>query len=123
MLIRPVLLYDGTCGFCRQWVHRLQRWDRRNRIAYVAYQTRDAVAGLPPISDAALERAAHVVTPDGRVAAGARAVPLLLEVLPGGALLQLLYRIPGVAWMADRVYAWIATHRHQLGGSDSCSVN
>lgn len=123
MLTKPVLLYDGTCGFCRRWVSRLRRWDRRDGIAYVTYQSRSTVAGLPPIADAALERAAHVVMPDGRVAAGARAVPLLLEVLPGGALLRPLYWIPGVAWVGDRVYAWVAEHRHQLGGKDSCSLN
>jgi DCC1-like thiol-disulfide oxidoreductase len=51
MLTRPVLLYDGTCGFCRKWIDRLRRWDRVGRIDYVAYQQRAAVAGLPPITD------------------------------------------------------------------------
>jgi predicted DCC family thiol-disulfide oxidoreductase YuxK len=123
MLSKPVLLYDGTCGFCRVWVNRLRRWDRRGQVAYVTYQTRRDIPDLPSITDAELDRAAHVVMPDGRIAAGARAAPLLLGVLPGGALLRPLFRIPGVAWVGDRVYSWVAEHRHQLGGGDSCSTN
>ncbi len=67
MLSRPVLLYDGDCGFCRRWVSRLQRWDRQKAIEYVAAADRGAVVGLPPLSDAALDRAMHLVTRDGRV--------------------------------------------------------
>ncbi|MGE5231414.1 MAG: thiol-disulfide oxidoreductase DCC family protein [Deltaproteobacteria bacterium] len=123
MLTRPVLLYDGTCGFCRAWIDRLRRWDRVGRIDYVAYQQRAAVAGLPPISDDALDRAAHLVAPDGRVQAGARAIPLLLNYLPGGRLLKPFFHVPGVPWVADRVYAWVAANRHRLGGPGStCGV-
>ncbi len=123
MLTRPVLLYDGTCGFCRTWIDRLRRWDRAGRIDYVAYQQRAVVAGLPPITDDALDRAAHLVAPDGRVQAGARAVPLLLDYLPGGRLLKPFFHVPGVPWVADRVYAWVAANRHRLGGRGStCGI-
>ena len=36
MLSRPVLLYDGSCGFCRRWVRRLRRWDRRGVLQLIA---------------------------------------------------------------------------------------
>jgi predicted DCC family thiol-disulfide oxidoreductase YuxK len=124
MLTRPVLLYDGTCGFCRTWIDRLRRWDRAGRIDYVAYQQRAAVAGLPPITDDALDRAAHLVAPDGRVQAGARAMPLLLDYLPGGRLLKPFFYVPGVPWVADRIYAWVAANRHRLGGPGStCGIS
>jgi predicted DCC family thiol-disulfide oxidoreductase YuxK len=123
MLTRPVLLYDGTCGFCRTWIDRLRRWDRAGRIDYVPYQQRAVVAGLPPIGDDALDRAAHLVAPDGSVCAGARAMPMLLGYLPGGSLLRPFFRVPGVPWLADRVYAWVAANRHRLGGRGStCGV-
>jgi predicted DCC family thiol-disulfide oxidoreductase YuxK len=121
VLSRPVLLYDGDCGFCRRWVRRLQRWDRRRVIDYVAAADRGAVAGLPPLSDAALEGAMHLVTRDGRVYAGARALPSLLPLLPGGRPLALLMRVPGVQPLADRVYAWVAARRHRFGcGPATC---
>lgn len=116
MLSRPVLLYDGGCGFCRTWVGRLRWWDRAGRIDYVPYQQRSAVAGLPWVSDEALDRAMHFIAPGGRIDAGARAVPAILGYLPGGALIRPLFRVPGIKWVADRVYRWVATRRRLLGG-------
>jgi lipase maturation factor 1 len=120
---RPVLLYDGECAFCREWVRRLQRWDRRRAIEFLASQERGRADWLPPLSDAALDRAMHLVLPDGRVYPGARALPALLPLLPAGALLALLLRFPGAQALADRAYAWIASRRHRLGcGSGKCGI-
>jgi lipase maturation factor 1 len=120
---RPVLLYDGECAFCREWVRRLQRWDRRRAIEFLASQERGRADWLPPLSDAALDRAMHLVLPDGRVYPGARALPALLPLLPAGTPLALLLRFPGAQALADRVYAWIASRRHRLGcGSGKCGI-
>jgi lipase maturation factor 1 len=120
---RPVLLYDGECGFCREWVHRLQRWDRGSAIEYVPSQQRGTVLWLPALSDEALNRAMHLVLPDGRVYTGARALPFILRLRPAGAPLALLLRLPGAQAIADRGYAWIANRRHRLGcGEGKCGV-
>jgi predicted DCC family thiol-disulfide oxidoreductase YuxK len=119
-----MLLYDGTCAFCRGWIARLRRWDRAGRLDYLSYQQRTAVAALPAISDEAVDRAMHLVMPDGQVRAGARAAPLILDYLPGGLVLKLLFWIPGASWAADRVYAWIAANRRCLGAAgDSCRLD
>lgn len=120
---RPLVLYDGRCGFCRDWSRRLARWDGRGRLRQVAYQERHEVAGVPPLSDAELEEALHVVLPDGRVARGARGVIALLPWLRGGKVLAPLAHLPGVARLADHVYRWVARRRHNLGpGSDRCAL-
>lgn len=111
----PVVLYDGSCGVCRDWSRRLAAWDDTGRIRQMPYQERDGLAGLPGIPDAELDRALHVVLPDGQVARGARAMIALLPWLPGGRPLGWLARIPGVAVVADRVYDVVARHRHRLG--------
>lgn len=121
MLTRPVLLFDGGCGFCRQWVGRLARWDRAGRIALVPSQERATVPGLPRLEDVDLDRAMHFVTPDGRVTRGARTLPDMLRYLPGGALLRPLLMIPGVLAIGDRIYYRIAANRHSLGcGGNAC---
>lgn len=121
MLTAPVLLFDGGCGFCRTWVGRLSRWDRNNRIRMVPAEERNRVPGLPAISDSDLARAMHLVTPDGRVYRGARALAPLLQYLPHGRLLRPLLSIPGVQMVADRVYEQIAANRHRLGcGGSAC---
>src|SRR5713226_1269804 len=92
---RPTLIYDGECGLCRALVARLAAWDREHRIALVPFQDEATVArfgiGLP-----ALAAAMHLVLPDGRVVAGADAVPELLRLLPGKRWLTWLFEVQGV---------------------------
>lgn len=65
----------------------------------------------------------HLILPDGSVYRGARSLPALLPLLPGGVPLALVLRIPGVQAAADRLYAWIAARRHRLGcGSGKCGI-
>jgi len=112
---RPTLIYDGDCGFCRRSVDLLQRWDREQRIALIPFQdqARMAAFGIPL---PALAAAMHLIlpAPDGRVLAGADAVPELLRLLPGKRLLAWGFRVPGVLPVARRLYAWIARRRHCL---------
>ena len=78
----PTLIYDGECGFCRESVGLVRRWDREHRLAIVPFQDQERVAafGIPLT---ALAAAMHLVLPDGRVFAGADAAPELLRLLPG----------------------------------------
>jgi predicted DCC family thiol-disulfide oxidoreductase YuxK len=122
LLSRPVLLFDGQCGFCRQWVARLRRWDRRGAIQTLPGAERTTLPDLPPISDESLDRAMQLVTPDRRVYPGARALPALLPYLPGGRPLALFFRIPGAQAVADRLYDWISARRHRFGCGDSCAL-
>ena len=108
---RPTLIYDGECGMCRALVARLAVWDREHRIALVPFQDEGVVTrlgiGLP-----ALAAAMHLVLPDGRVSAGADAVPELLRLLPGAKRwLRLVFALPGVRPLARRVYRWVAERR------------
>jgi predicted DCC family thiol-disulfide oxidoreductase YuxK len=108
---RATLIYDGSCGMCRDVVGLVRRWDRRRAIDYVPFQDGPAVAGFG-IALPALAAAMHLILPDGRVFAGADATPELARLLPGKAWLAAFYRVPGVRPAARRVYAWIAARRH-----------
>jgi len=110
---RPTLFYDGECGFCRDAVAVLSRWDREGRIDLIPFQDAARVAhfGLPL---PALAAAMHLVLPDGRVVAGADAVPELARLLPGKRWLAWLFAVPGVPPIARRLYAWIAARRRCL---------
>lgn len=109
----PTLIYDGECGLCQQAVELLRRWDREQVLRFVPFQDGAAVARFD-IALPALAAAMHLVLPDGRVYAGADAVPELLRLLPGKRWLAPLFRIPGVLPVARRVYARIAAHRRCL---------
>ena len=68
---KPVLIYDGHCGFCRIW---LDYWRQLidDRIECVASQ--DVGHRFPQIAREAYAQSVQLVRPDGSVVSGARAV-------------------------------------------------
>ena len=118
MRSRPLVVYDGSCGFCRKWVLRLKRWDRDDRIDVLPLQDEAAPAAAQR-SREELRRAAHVVLPDGRVYAGARAFREVCPYLPGGHLVGAVLHLPGALWVAERLYRWIARTWGPVGATTS----
>jgi predicted DCC family thiol-disulfide oxidoreductase YuxK len=109
---RATVIYDGDCDLCRQAIARVRAWDREGQLDYVAFQ--EASVQRFGIELPALAAAMHLVLPDGRVFAGADAVPRLLKRLPGKRWLAALFSVPGVLPVARRVYRRIAERRHCL---------
>ncbi len=105
--IQPTLIYDGSCGFCRKWVERARRWDRRKVVRILPLQDEDAteLTGRPTVS---LRQAIHLVRPDGVVFAGAAATREFCRYLPGGWVVRAAGAIPGVMPVAERVYRYVA---------------
>ena len=103
----PTLIYDANCGFCRRWVARLKRWDRRDRIRLLPLQDPSAPA-LARRPRAELERAAHLVRADGTILSGAWAAREVFAYVPGGWLPLALLHLPGAMAVADRAYRWIS---------------
>jgi len=66
---------------CRTSVELVRRWDREHVLRVVPFQDAVAVARFP-IALPALAAAMHLVLPDGRVYAGADAIPELLRLFP-----------------------------------------
>lgn len=119
---RWTVLYDGDCSFCRRTVRRLQRLDRDDRLALVPYQDREVAESFDWLSSDALAEALHVVSPAGEVWTGARAVERLVPLLRGGRVAALMFRLPLVRAIADRVYRWVARNRHRLGCGVHCAT-
>ena len=115
-LLKPVVLYDSDCGFCTRSIEWLRRWDRRRAFDYVAFNARAGTPELERIPDADLQRASHLVLPDGRALGGGNAVPELLRHLPGGAVLRPLSLLPGMPAITRAVYDWVARRKHGVPG-------
>ena len=113
---KGVVLYDGTCPLCQRSVKILKRLDGFGKLYF--QDARD-VAHLPkcdvPLDPKRLLEEMHVVTPDRkRVFAGFQAFRWmawrLLATLPFAPLLYL----PGVPWVGNKVYRWVAKNRYDL---------
>ena len=125
--LRPVLLYDGTCGFCAESVQLVLRHDRHGSLQFAALDSTfgravlarhpevaqvDSFVWYEPADDEARER---LLT---RSAAALRVARYL-----GGAwrLATMAGLIPRV--FRDRLYDLVARHRHSLvRGAPHCLV-
>src|SRR5215472_16191872 len=102
---RPLLIYDGDCGFCGYWARYWQRLTG-DRVEYRPYQ--EVAARYPAISTADFQRAVQFIRPDGRHASAAEASFLTLSHAPGkGSWLWLYRNLPGFAPVSERAYAFI----------------
>src|SRR5262245_2934546 len=117
---RPVLVYDGDCGFCTKSARLAARLPSRCEIVAWQHTDLDALG----VTQERAEYELLWVTPDGRVHGGADAVAMLLR--DSGALFALLgavLRLPGVRSLAHRVYRVIADNRYRLpGGTPACAL-
>lgn len=104
---RPVLVFDGDCGFCRLWI---ERWRRATgaKVDYEPFQS--AAARHPEVPREAFLEAIHLFEAD-RTTRGAEAALRALARAPRLAWLPRLYAAPGVAVVAEAVYRFIAARR------------
>lgn len=127
--IKPeTLVFDGDCELCcwaRHWVERL---DRTGKIRFLAFQDPEFQRyfpgfdrtdpegiwpeGLPP-------RAMLYVDELGETWIGVRAFRKMLPRFPLGRVIAALFYIPGVPWLAERCYEWLARNRYRWFGPSS----
>ena len=106
---RPLLLFDGDCGFCRRWILRWKALTGE-RVDYAPSQ--EAGSRFPEIPAEDFRRSVQLVLPDGSVLGGAEAVFASLSFAPrGGRLLSAYRRVPGFAALTEAIYRVIAGHR------------
>jgi predicted DCC family thiol-disulfide oxidoreductase YuxK len=124
---QPVLLYDGTCGFCAESVQFVLRHDRRGTLRFAALQGAfgtevrarhpelegvDSVIWVDPPSDGGADRV--FVRSDAAIRV-ARYLGGWFKLVRLGRLLP--------RFMRDGLYDTIARHRHRLlSNGPSCLI-
>jgi len=110
-----MLLYDGTCRFCEASSRQamkivspevIERRDINDPLIQARYE----------ISSEAAQREMYLVDPAGNLSHGAGAVRELLKLSGWAWPLAWFWKIPGVPWIAQHVYLWIADHRYLIMG-------
>jgi predicted DCC family thiol-disulfide oxidoreductase YuxK len=105
---RPLLLWDGDCGFCRGWV---ERWRLQVAHAVDTAPYQEAGARFPEIPVAHFQQAVQLVEPDGEVSSGAEAIFRAFALGGHPAILALYNRSSIFAGVTRAVYGWVAGHR------------
>jgi predicted DCC family thiol-disulfide oxidoreductase YuxK len=106
---KPVLIYDGDCGFCRLWIARLSPLTHEA----VDYCSAQAVGeNYPQISPEQLGSSVYFVDSDESFCSGAEAIFKALAYAPNGKWLLMAYeRIPGMAPVSEWLYKRVANNR------------
>lgn len=111
------LIYDGECSMCRAsalWLMRRAIAGGATELEIIPCRSPARRERFPQVSEDACLAAMQLVLPDGRVLAGADAVPEILNRIPRWRWVRHVFELPGVRPTARRVYAWIATNRMRL---------
>jgi predicted DCC family thiol-disulfide oxidoreductase YuxK len=114
------LIYDGECAMCRAsalWLMR--RAMDGGALEILPCRSAPRRQRFPHVTDEQCMSAMQLVLPDGRVLAGADAVPELFARIPRWRWVPTLFALPGMRPAARRVYAWIARNRMKI----SCAVD
>src|SRR5262245_15596357 len=100
---RPVVVFDGGCGFCRFWI---TRWQHRtgDTVEYIASDDPSVDRRFPEIPRETYAHAVQLIESDGRVTDAAEAVFRLLAISGPGWPLSIYEHVPGAAAASEIAY-------------------
>ena len=105
----PLIVFDGDCAFCKQWVRRWQGMTG-DRVAY--RPSSEVVGDYPEIGAAGFKARVWLIEPDGQARGGAGGVFRLYELAGDLGWPNRLYQhVPGVAAVVEWGYDLVARYR------------
>ena len=107
---KPVLIYDGDCGFCGLWI---ARWSplTQGQVDYSSSQ--DVGENYPQIPLENFEASVYFIAPDGGFCSGAQAVFRALAYASNGHWwLKAYEKVPGFAPVSEWGYRQVAQNRN-----------
>jgi predicted DCC family thiol-disulfide oxidoreductase YuxK len=107
------VLFDGACNLCRAGVARVRRMDPGGRIELLDLHDASVAARFPQVNLGEAMRLMQAVDPAGRVYSGADAWARIGLSLPAWKWIAWLLLAPGIHFIAQRVYAWVARNRYR----------
>ena len=110
------LFFDGACGMCTRSRDLLLRMDRTGNVQTEPLQSPGA-AGRLGIAPASLLESVRWLDSSGSVYSGAEAANAALSAAIGNRIPLAVYRIPGMRFIEEGIYRWVATHRYRFPGT------
>jgi predicted DCC family thiol-disulfide oxidoreductase YuxK len=125
-MAKHLVLYDDQCPLCVFQMKMLTWLDWLHVARVVPLSSPEAQAAAPSLQPEQLRAAMHVVTPDGTSLRGARSIRFLSLRMPLLVPLGIFLWVPGVIWIAEKFYQWVARNRLTLsklfGCKDACAI-
>lgn len=123
---KHTVLYDDACPLCVFQMRLLTWLDWFDALRLVPLSHPQARELAPSVSREDLLEAMHCVAKNGRVYRGARCIRFVGMRLPPLIPVALFLWIPGVIFVAEKVYQLVSRNRHVLsrifGCKDACAI-
>ena len=121
---RSLLIYDGSCGFCRASIRPLLAMDMLGALKKLNYHHEKDLAGLhPALNLGACQSQLHLLEPGGKLYGGFGAfrqmtlkLPMLWPFVP-------IVYLPGMCLLGDGVYRTVANNRYLFHATKACKNN
>ena len=110
MTQRVVLVIDGHCGMCARSARFLKRLDPGGRVEIVGSQV-PGVRERYGLSVAQTDAMVWAIADGGEPVGGAPAIATALSTARGARWPLWPWRVPGVPWVLDGIYRFVADHR------------
>lgn len=121
-----MVLYDDACLLCTFQMRLLTWLDWFNALSLLPISNPRASEIAPTLTRGNLLEAIHCVAKNGKIYRGARCLRFVGMRLPLLIPLALLLWVPGVIWIAEKIYRMISRNRHWLsrifGCKETCSI-
>ncbi|MGH3563309.1 MAG: thiol-disulfide oxidoreductase DCC family protein [Mycobacterium sp.] len=111
-----ILFFDGACGMCTRSAYLVLRLNRTGDVQIEPLQS-PGVAERLGISSSQLLDSTRWLDSSGAVYSGAEATNAAVSAAIGTSLPLRLYRIPGIRFVQDAIYRWVAAHRYRFPGT------
>lgn len=120
------VLYDQDCPLCIFQMKMLTWLDWNKQLELLPLNHPKAKEKAPSLTREQLLEAIHCITEDNRIFKGARCLRFIGMKLPLMLPMGLFLYIPGVIWIAEKIYMVVSNNRHLLsrlfGCKDACAI-
>jgi predicted DCC family thiol-disulfide oxidoreductase YuxK len=114
--VSGTLFFDGACGMCTRSRDLLLRFDRTGGLDTQPLQA-PRVAERLGIRPSELLDSVRWLDSSGDVYSGAEAANVAVSAALGTRLPLIIYRLPGMRFLQNAVYRWVAGHRYRFPGT------
>ncbi len=111
-----ILFFDGACGMCTRSVELLDRLDHTGKLQTEPLQSPGTSQRLG-ISPSELLESVRWLDSSGAVYSGAEAANAAVSAAIGTRIPLIIYRIPGVGFIEEAIYRWVAANRYRFPGT------
>ena len=116
MTTTGTLFFDGACGMCTRSRDLLLKMDRTGNLHTEPLQSPGAAERLG-IAPASLLESVRWLDSSGAVYSGAEAANAAFSAAVGTRITLAIYRIPGIRFLEDALYRYVAAHRYKFPGT------